>query len=99
MTNSSLFREQALEHASSPDKLNQYVCVASPRAWLALMIIALLIVAGLAALTLIRIPITEQVTIRVEDGYIYAETDAPDGEYQADITVDETTIFDMVLGR
>lgn len=98
MTNSSLFREQALERANSPDKLNQYVCVASPRAWLVLVIVALLIIAGLAALTLIRIPVTEQVTIRVEDGQIYAETDVPDGDYQADITVGETIIFDMILG-
>lgn len=98
MSNSSLFRTKALERASSPDQLNQYIRVANPRAWIALVIACLLIVAGLATLTLVRMPVTEQITVTIENGQISAETDIPDGDYQAEITVNESTILDMVLG-
>lgn len=98
MADSSLFRTQALERATSPNQLNQYIRVTSPRAWLALVIACLLIIVGLATLALVRMPVTEQVTVTIENGQMSAEADLPDGDYQAEITVSESTILDMVLG-
>lgn len=55
---SSLFRQEALERASSPEELDQIMQVVNPKKWLPLVAVGSLVVAGLTWSFLGRIPIT-----------------------------------------
>ena len=99
MTGDSLFRKRSLDRVSSPDQLDQYLHVASPRAWMALALIVLLLVAAGACLALGTVPTTEPVTVTVEDGRVRGEVDLPDGAYEAQVTTGEVRLVDLVLGR
>lgn len=58
MSPNPLFREAALQHQSSPERLDEQLEVTPPRAWLALgALLAVIVVAGLAG-GLMRVPIT-----------------------------------------
>ncbi|MBP5972230.1 NHLP bacteriocin system secretion protein [Brasilonema sp. CT11] len=54
----NLFRKKALEHSSSPERLDQLMQVVSPMKWLPLAALGSLVVAGLAWSIVGRIPIT-----------------------------------------
>ncbi|BAY09147.1 NHLP bacteriocin system secretion protein [Calothrix sp. NIES-2098] len=54
----NLFRKQALERSSSPERLDQIMQVVSPMSWLPLAALGTLVAAGLAWSVLGRIPIT-----------------------------------------
>ncbi|AFY34445.1 NHLP bacteriocin system secretion protein [Calothrix sp. PCC 7507] len=54
----NLFRKQALERSSSPERLDQIMQVVSPMSWLPLLALGSLVAAGLAWSILGRIPIT-----------------------------------------
>jgi HlyD family secretion protein len=54
----NLFRKQALDHSSSPERLDQLMQVISPTKWLPLIGLGTLVAAGLAWSVLGRIPIT-----------------------------------------
>lgn len=55
---SNLFRPQALEHSASPEQLDQLVQVVSPKRWLALTALGLLVSAGTAWSLFGQIPLT-----------------------------------------
>ncbi|BAY50286.1 HlyD family secretion protein (plasmid) [Scytonema sp. HK-05] len=55
---SNLFRKEALERASSPERLDQLIQVVSPKRWLSLAALGSLVVAGLGWSIMGRIPIT-----------------------------------------
>jgi len=55
---SKLFRPQALEHSASPEQLDQLVQVVSPKRWLALTALGLLVSAGTAWSLFGQIPLT-----------------------------------------
>lgn len=94
----SLFREKSLEHVSSPEQLDQYLCVSSPRAWIGLVVVVLLLAAALAAAALVSVPETETVAIEVEDGRLSGTADVPDGTYESDVIVGERRLIELVLG-
>lgn len=54
----NLFRQQALEHSSSPEQLDQLMQVVSPKKWLPLAALGTLVAAGLSWSIVGRIPIT-----------------------------------------
>lgn len=54
----NLFRKQALERSSSPERLDQIMQVVSPMSWLPLLALGSLVAAGLVWSILGRIPIT-----------------------------------------
>jgi HlyD family secretion protein len=54
----NIFRKQALEHSSSPERLDQLMQVASPMKWLPLTALGTLIIAAVAWSIYGRIPIT-----------------------------------------
>lgn len=54
----SLFRKQALDHSSSPERLDQLMQVVSPTKWLPLIGLGTLVAAGLAWSVFGRVPIT-----------------------------------------
>ncbi|KAB8330727.1 NHLP bacteriocin system secretion protein [Scytonema tolypothrichoides VB-61278] len=54
----NLFRKKALEHSSSPERLDQLMQVVSPMKWLPLAALGSLVAAGLAWSVVGRIPIT-----------------------------------------
>lgn len=98
MARPSLFREQSMSSISSPEQLDQYIRVPSPRAWIALVVLVLLLVAGAACLALASVPVTEPVTVSVEDGALTGTADLPDGTYEAQIAVDERHLLELLLG-
>jgi HlyD family secretion protein len=54
----NLFRQQALEHSSSPERLDQLMQVVGPKKWLPLVALGTLVVAGLTWSVVGRVPIT-----------------------------------------
>ncbi|GAA6621850.1 NHLP bacteriocin system secretion protein [Scytonema sp. NUACC26] len=54
----NLFRKQALEHSSSPERLDQLMQVVSPKKWLPLAALGTLVAVGLTWSVVGRIPIT-----------------------------------------
>ncbi|MGH7998945.1 MAG: NHLP bacteriocin system secretion protein [Brasilonema sp.] len=54
----NLFRKKALEHSSSPERLDQLMQVVSPMKWLPLAVLGSLVVVGLTWSVVGRIPIT-----------------------------------------
>lgn len=98
MGRQSLFREESMEHVSSPEQLDQYLRVSSPRAWVAIVVLALLIVAGVSLLALVDVSVTERATIVVEDGRVSGSCDLPDGTYEAEVFVGERRLLDLALG-
>lgn len=98
MGRQSLFREESMEHVSSPEQLDQYLRVSSPRAWVAIVVLALLIVAGFSFLALVDVSVTERTTIVVEDGRVSGSCDLPDGTYETEVFVGERRLLDLALG-
>ena len=43
----SLFRKKALEKLSSPEQLDKLIVITSPKGWLALLAVALIVIVGL----------------------------------------------------
>ena len=56
--NNNLFRQEALERASSPEELDQIMQVVNPQKWLPVVAVGSLVMAGLFWSILGRIPIT-----------------------------------------
>ncbi|MGJ5673970.1 MAG: NHLP bacteriocin system secretion protein [Nostochopsis sp.] len=54
----NLFRKQALDHSSSPERLDQLMQVVSPTKWLPLIGLGILVASGLTWSVLGRVPIT-----------------------------------------
>ena len=94
----SIFREKSLERVASPDKLDQYIRVSNPAAWMVLAVIVLVLVAGCAWAFAATVPNVETCTITVENGCFTGETTLPDGTYSASVTVGEEKVSSMLLG-
>ena len=54
----NLFRKEALEHSSSPERLDRLMQVVTPKKWLPLVALGTLVVAGITWSVVSRIPIT-----------------------------------------
>lgn len=99
MAQGSVFRQKSLERAASPEQLDQYIRVSSPGAWVALVVLVLLLVAGGAYLALGTIPVTEKVEVTVRDGRITGEAPGvEDGTYSAEVTVGGESVSGIMLG-
>ena len=99
MAQGSIFRQKSLERAASPEQLDQYIRVSSPGAWTLLALIVALIVALGAFLALGRVPNTRTVTVTVEDGRVAGSAEGvPNGTYEAEVTLGDESVADIVLG-
>lgn len=67
-TKTKLFREKSLEAVESPESLNDYLRVTSPRVWLILAAVVCLLVGAILWGVFGHIRTTEQVAVVVEDG-------------------------------
>lgn len=99
MANGSLFRKKNLDRVASPEQLDQYIRVSSPRAWMMLAALVLLLVAAAAYIMLATVPDTQTVQISVHDGRISGSTgELEDGFYTAEVTCGEKPLRDLILG-
>ena len=75
----NLFRQKSLEHISSPEEMHNYMRVTSPRLWMILAAISLLLVGFIiyASFAKIENTIPTTVHVEVENPTIYDEDDGP----------------------
>lgn len=97
----AIFRQKSLDRVASPEKLDQYVRVSSPRAWVVLVSIVLLLLAGALWIAVGTVPGTVPTTVVVRDGRVVTGDAAnlPDGAYQAQIEGDRISVMSLLFGE
>lgn len=70
----SIFREKSVERVSSPEQLDSYLKVASPKVWVILCAIIVLLIGMLCWAFIGKIETSETASCYIEDGVIYCYT-------------------------
>ena len=75
-----LFRQESIDRISSPEELHDYMCVTSPRLWMILAAIAVLLVGFLVYASTATMENTLTLKVRSLESYIYTEVPAAEVE-------------------